>query len=338
MFRPGLTVEPIVLRGRPATEIVDQARRMQADLVVVGQPRPRQDRVDAPGLGFRGSRGPCSRAGARCARPANQADRARRGTARRAPTQRRRCAAGDLADLRAALRSGSSASLTSAIPWWTGFPEAGSPETMPMYIEAAEASRKEHGELAREMAAQLQSAGFTAEADLRDGDAATEILAAATAAKADLIIMGTHGRTGAEAAHPRQRRPQRSPARSMLRARRPGGCLTGYPDARLGRPGWARDQRNGAAATSRSAGRTTITARIANVSRIRTRTSSISSGNHRRGARVRRLDRTRPPDAAARRARRSLVALAFSQVNRAGRTADRSRWICARARGAHLGR
>jgi nucleotide-binding universal stress UspA family protein len=82
------------------------------------------------------------------------------------------------------------------IPWWTGFAEAGSPEMMPWYVEAADASRKQHDELAREMAASLETAGLAAEADRRDGDAATEILAAANASKADLIVMGTHGRTG----------------------------------------------------------------------------------------------------------------------------------------------
>jgi universal stress protein A len=67
---------------------------------------------------------------------------------------------------------------------------------MPMYLEAADASRRQHDELAREMTVQLQASGFTAEADRRDGDAATEILAAANASNADLIVMGTHGRTG----------------------------------------------------------------------------------------------------------------------------------------------
>ena len=36
MARPGLSVEAVVLRGRPATAIVDRARDMHADLVVVG--------------------------------------------------------------------------------------------------------------------------------------------------------------------------------------------------------------------------------------------------------------------------------------------------------------
>ena len=81
-------------------------------------------------------------------------------------------------------------------PWWTGFPSEGSPGLLPIYADAAKASRREHDELAQEMTAQLQSAGLTAEADRRDGDAATVLLAAASAWKADLIVMRTRGRTG----------------------------------------------------------------------------------------------------------------------------------------------
>ena len=82
------------------------------------------------------------------------------------------------------------------VPWWTGFPEAGSAELMPMYLDAMDASRKQHDELARAMTSELQAAGLTAEADRRAGDAATEILVAAGAFKADVIVMGTRGRTG----------------------------------------------------------------------------------------------------------------------------------------------
>ena len=65
-----------------------------------------------------------------------------------------------------------------------------------MYVEASEAARKEHEALADQMAARLQSAGVTAVPELREGDAATEILTAASASNADLIVIGTHGRTG----------------------------------------------------------------------------------------------------------------------------------------------
>ena len=46
------------------------------------------------------------------------------------------------------------------------------------------------------MTAGLRAAGLSAEADRREGDAATEILAAAVVSEADLIVIGSHGRTG----------------------------------------------------------------------------------------------------------------------------------------------
>jgi nucleotide-binding universal stress UspA family protein len=81
-------------------------------------------------------------------------------------------------------------------PWWTGFPEAGSAEMLPMYLETADAMREEHEELAATMASQLRGAGMTADHERRDGDPATEVLAAAAEWTADLIAIGTHGRTG----------------------------------------------------------------------------------------------------------------------------------------------
>jgi nucleotide-binding universal stress UspA family protein len=193
LVRPGATVEAVVLRGRPATAIVDRARGMRADLVVVGSrghgtigsmllgsvSAEVVDHAPAPVLVARGRRiGRIVLAwdGSSCAMHA--ADLLRTWP----------------------IFNGSLVRVVSVadaeIPWWTGFPEAGSPEMMPMYVDAANASRKQHDDLAREMTAQLQTAGLTAEADRRDGDAATEILAAASASNADLIVMGTHGRTG----------------------------------------------------------------------------------------------------------------------------------------------
>jgi nucleotide-binding universal stress UspA family protein len=193
LARPGLSVDAVVLPGRAATAIVDRARHMQADVVVVGSrghgtiesmllgsvSAEVVDRAPAPVLVARGSR--IERIvlawdGSTCATRA--------------------------ADLLATwpIFAGLHVRVASVadfeVPWWTGFPEAGSPEIMPMYLEAADASRRQHDELAREMTVQLQASGFTAEADRRDGDAATEILAAANASNADLIVMGTHGRTG----------------------------------------------------------------------------------------------------------------------------------------------
>ena len=82
------------------------------------------------------------------------------------------------------------------VPWWTGFPEPGSPELMPTFVEAAEASRQHRDELVVGMTETLRSAGLRATADRLEGDAATEILARAHATGTDLIVLGTHGRTG----------------------------------------------------------------------------------------------------------------------------------------------
>ncbi|HEX5825014.1 MAG TPA: universal stress protein [Candidatus Limnocylindrales bacterium] len=193
LARPGLKVTEVVLRGRPATAIVDQARRMQADLVVVGSrghgtiesmvlgsvSAEVVDHAPAPVLVVRGPR---------LERIVLAWDGSS-GATRAADLLRRwpifagaQVRVVSVADIR--------------VPWWTGFPEAGSPEMMPMYVEAVDASRSQHEELAREMTARLQTSGLTVETNRQDGDAATEILAAASASGADLIIMGTHGRTG----------------------------------------------------------------------------------------------------------------------------------------------
>ena len=193
LARPGLGVEAAVLRGRPATAIVDRARSMPADLIVVGSrghgtiesmllgsvSAEVVDRAPAPVLVARGdktSRVVLAWDGSSCSTRA--ADLLRTWP----------------------IFAGAAVRVTSVadveVPWWTGFPVDGSPELLSIYADAASASRKQHDELAREMTAELRAAGLAAEADRREGDAATEILAAARAFKADVVVMGTHGRTG----------------------------------------------------------------------------------------------------------------------------------------------
>jgi len=193
LARPGLTVEALVLRGRPATAIVDRARGMSADLIVVGSrghgtiesmllgsvSAELIDHASTPVLVSRGRR---------IERIVLAWDGSSGGSA-----------AADL--LRSwPIFSGSFVRVVSVadihVPWWSGIPGPRSPELMPVYVEAADASRRRHEQLAGEMTAALQAAGLNAEADRREGDAATEILAAARVSNADLIVMGTHGRTG----------------------------------------------------------------------------------------------------------------------------------------------
>lgn len=193
LVRPGLEVDTAVLRGRPATAIIERARAMRADLIVVGSRGHGRigsmllgsisselvDHAPAPVLVARGSaieRVLLAWDGSSCATRA--------------------------AELLQAwpIFAGSSIRVVSVadieVPWWTGFPEPGSAELMPTFVETAEASRKHHHELAIGMTDTLRSAGLGATADLLEGDAATELLARARATATELIVMGTHGRTG----------------------------------------------------------------------------------------------------------------------------------------------
>ena len=193
LARPGLAVDTAVLTGRPATAISERARAMDADLIVVGSrghgrigsmllgsiPAELVDHAPAPVLVARGP-----------------------GIERVVLAWDGSSCAGRAADLLCAwpIFAGSSIRVVSVadieVPWWTGFPEPGSPELMPIYVETAEASRRHHDELVAEKADELRARGLSASTERREGDAATELLAGAAAAGTDLIVMGTHGRTG----------------------------------------------------------------------------------------------------------------------------------------------
>ncbi len=204
----------MVLRGRPAAALVDDARRMAAELIVASRGHgtietmllgsvpaevidhamtpvlvARCRRIDRVLLAWDGSTGAARAAELLCRWPIFA---------------------------RSSVRVVSVADIK--IPWWPDFPGAGSPELMEIYLAAADASRSQHDLLASEMTVKLQAAGPTAEADRREGDAATEILAAAQAFKADLILLGTRGRTGVGPSAPPLRRTAGWPANARIRA------------------------------------------------------------------------------------------------------------------------
>jgi nucleotide-binding universal stress UspA family protein len=189
----GLESSSAVLRGRPALAIVEAAAQMSADLIVVGSrghgviesmvlgsvSSEVVDHASIPVLVTRArtmDKVILAWDGSECARSA--ADLMRRWPA----------------------LAGSAVRVVSVtevqLPWWTGFPVVGSPVMLPLYADVVAASRHHHETLARDMAEELREAGLEAEADAREGDAAAEILAAARSAAADLIVLGTHGRTG----------------------------------------------------------------------------------------------------------------------------------------------
>ena len=173
---------------RRSREFIPRRRRRR------GQPRRRNDRVDAPRIRVRGGRRPRERPVAV----------ARGSSVNRAVlgwdgSSGARAAAALLEGwpilARTCVRVVSVADVE--FPWWTGLPIDGSPELQPAYADAATASWR--GTTRSSRGRWLTSFGgeaIEAEAECREGDAATELLAAARAWRADLIVMGTHGRTG----------------------------------------------------------------------------------------------------------------------------------------------
>ncbi|MBM4407261.1 MAG: universal stress protein, partial [Chloroflexi bacterium] len=69
-------------------------------------------------------------------------------------------------------------------------------EVLREQAEQEEAALAVHAEIAQTAAARLAAAGVDSRAESRSGDAASELLAASEAAGADLIVMGSRGRTG----------------------------------------------------------------------------------------------------------------------------------------------
>jgi nucleotide-binding universal stress UspA family protein len=84
----------------------------------------------------------------------------------------------------------------AAAPWWVDAGMVGEEAAAEAYARAAEPSRQQHAQMAQEMAHRLTRSGLRAQPDCRDGDPAEQILQAAEVVAADLVVVGTHGRTG----------------------------------------------------------------------------------------------------------------------------------------------
>ena len=216
--RPGVTVESSILEGRPASAIVHEAKAMDAELVVVGSrghgtiesmllgsvSAEVVDHAPAPVLVARGGR--IDRVvlawdGSACA-------------ARAATLVR-----GWPIFCRSDVRVVSVADIGT--PWWTGFPEPGSAELVPMLRESAMAVRDECGRRARSMKDRLVAAGLRAEAEPREGDPATQILAGRERGRRGPDRHGDARPDRAGATDARERRSQRAPARELLGPDRP---------------------------------------------------------------------------------------------------------------------
>jgi nucleotide-binding universal stress UspA family protein len=192
--REGLTVEEIILRGGSAADsIVASARDWGADLVATGSRGRGQ--ITAMLLGSVAAAvtdlAPCPVLVARrptCARVlladdgSESAIEARRILARWPIFRDLYVHVVSVAHEPQPLRSGISPTMLDDV----------------RRVEAASAAeaRTAHEQLANESAEELRRAGLVAQTEVRSGDPAAEILDAALRADADLVVMGSRGRTG----------------------------------------------------------------------------------------------------------------------------------------------
>ena len=83
-----------------------------------------------------------------------------------------------------------------AAPWHTGIAPMLHAKAAAAHAEAVEIAQAEHSRLAEDAAVRLRAAGRSVETNLRSGDAAGEIISGAEEFGADLIVVGSRGRTG----------------------------------------------------------------------------------------------------------------------------------------------
>lgn len=190
--RADLVIEPILGRGRAATVIVEEARSMPADLIVVGHRG--HGRWESMLLGSVSAEvvdhAPCPVLVARDERlgPILFADDG-------SPSARHAEAVLARWPLFAGLPvtvltvqasgAGGSAGLAPLVP-----------EAMAQYLESTEMLAHDRRAENDAATARLRAAGFEATSRVRLGDPAHEIVAEARAGEAGLIVIGTRGRTG----------------------------------------------------------------------------------------------------------------------------------------------
>ncbi len=189
----GCSVEGVVLRGRAASAIIDAARDFRAELVIVG------------------SRGHGTIASLVLGSVSSEVvDHAS------CPVLVARTTA--LSQVVFATDESPSAQVAEAIlagwpifdelpvrvvsvadvvhPWTTGIAPTMYTQVLEAYADDLRKAKAEHQRIAAEAARRLQEGGRQADAEMRNGDAAAEIIAVAEQRSADLIVLGSRGRTG----------------------------------------------------------------------------------------------------------------------------------------------
>ena len=191
--RGDLVVEPFLLRGRAASVIVAQAGEVAADLVVVGHRGlgPWESMLLGSVSAEVVDHAPC---------PVLVARDDRLGPVVFADDGSISARTAEVALTEWPLFTGVDVTVLTVAE--EGFPYAGSvapvlyPDTMYGYAEAASERIRLAREEAEATTARLRDAGFEARCEVREGDAAHEIVACARAREAGVILVGTRGMTG----------------------------------------------------------------------------------------------------------------------------------------------
>ena len=189
----GLDADGEVLRGRPATILVDEANRFAADLIVAG----------SRGHGPIASLVLGSVSAELVDHAACPVLVARRTAAQRVLfASDGSLSASDAEEVLARwpIFDGATMRVVSVAevvrPWHTGLAPTMYRQVVDAYGKDLEAAKSEHEAVARGAAGRLEAAGRTVDAKVRVGDAAAEIIEEASSWQADLIVLGSRGLTG----------------------------------------------------------------------------------------------------------------------------------------------
>ena len=189
----GIDAEGDVLRGRPATVLIDEAHRFAADLVVAGSRGhgPIASLVLGSVSAELVDHAPCPVLVAR--RPeARRVIFASDGSASANHAEEVIARWPIFNDV--AVRVVSVAEVVR--PWHTGVAPTMYRQVVDAYAKDLDAAKTKHEALARSAAERLRDSGRTTAEKLRVGDAAAEIIEEAASWHADLIVLGSRGLTG----------------------------------------------------------------------------------------------------------------------------------------------
>lgn len=191
--RPDLTLEGFIVRGRPASAIVDEAGAMKADLVVLGSRG--HGTIATMVLGSTASEvvdhAPC---------PVLVARSGTLGTVALAddgsPSARSAESVVATWPLFADREISVVAVAEVGVPVAAGFTPGLYDQVLGSYTRSVDQARQEVAEASQSVANRLSDAGLRATPVVLEGDPAAEIVRCATERRTGTIVMGTRGRTG----------------------------------------------------------------------------------------------------------------------------------------------